>query len=102
MVKDMEVYQFNNIISSYPFSISFIFYHMVSNSSLLFMSISNLILLYNISCPCKGGKKNEIVVKEKKKGIMVNAIKVYQFNNISFPPTLPPFYFLHMFPYCFQ
>jgi len=49
MVKDMKVYQFDNISSPFsPFYISFICLHMCSNSSWLFMSIKNLILQYNM------------------------------------------------------
>jgi hypothetical protein len=39
-------YQFNNLIS--PLFISLIYSHMVCNNSSLFMSISTLILLYNM------------------------------------------------------
>ncbi len=46
MVKEMEVYQCNNPPS--PLFTSLVCSHMVSNSSSLFMLISNLILLYNM------------------------------------------------------
>jgi hypothetical protein len=47
MGKEIEVYQFNNL----PLFISLICSHMIFNSSSLFMSISNLILLYNVNVP---------------------------------------------------
>jgi hypothetical protein len=47
MGKEMEVYQFNNL----PLFISLICSHMIPNSSSLFMSISNLILLNNVNLP---------------------------------------------------
>jgi hypothetical protein len=48
MAKEMNVYRFNDIPSPSLFFISFIYFHMVFNSSSIFMSISNLILLYNM------------------------------------------------------
>jgi hypothetical protein len=47
MGKEMEVYQFNNL----RLLISLICSHMISNGSLLLISISNLILLYNVNVP---------------------------------------------------
>jgi len=52
MMKEMEVYQFNNILPPHIFLSLFIFFlcsHRIFNSSSLFMSISNMILLYNIN-----------------------------------------------------
>jgi hypothetical protein len=45
----MKVYQFNNILPSPPSFFYLICSHMIFNSSSLFMSISNLILLYNMN-----------------------------------------------------
>ncbi len=49
MLKDTKVYQFENISSPFsPFYISLVCLYMCSNSSWLFMSITNLILQYNM------------------------------------------------------
>jgi hypothetical protein len=44
----MKAYQFNDIPFASLFFISFIYFHMVFNSSSIFMSILNLTLLYNM------------------------------------------------------
>jgi hypothetical protein len=96
MVNKMEVCQFNNVLPSpKPFLFpSYICYHMISYSSSLFVSISILILVYNIDMTRHVNVHfhvwwlGQVLIKKKRKAFHEKAHVIVFFPNnyLIFPP----------------